>query len=210
MIAESPPLFTPSGKGFKAHYALSFSSDLVHLVYLRGDIQGAGVEAKTLLVDNTANSSVCTLNLRGRNVMIAPYSQQYVDCSGAPDIVVTGGSATATVSLDVLTYAVTEQTIVKKTLNVGGLPPIGIAKLNQLIPTNVPTKVLSIGDPVTSFVDLSSTGTCPNLYWGFNSNCSSGVIAINNSYHISMSCDSQELWVKPAGDGQGAYSLIGG
>jgi hypothetical protein len=210
MIAESPLLFTPSGKGFKAHYALSFASDLMHLIHLLGDVQGNVVEAKTLMVDNTANSSACSLNLRGRSVLVAPYTLQYVDCSGAPDVVVTGGSASAQIALDILTYTVAEQAIIKKSLNVGGLPPVSVSQLNGTF-SNTPLKVLSIGSPVTSFVDLtnSSSNSYP-MNWGFDSSCSTGQIAIGATYHISMSCDSQELWICNTQAGSAHYSLIGG
>jgi hypothetical protein len=209
MIAESPLLFTPSGKGFKAHYALSFSSDLVHLIPLFGDVQGVGIEAKTLLVDNTANSSACSLNLRGRVVMVAPYTQQYIGCSGAPDAVITGGSATASVSVDVLTYSLPEQTLVKKTLNVGGLPPIAVS-INDTVSATA-KKVLSIGSPITNFADLFNADATYGLLWGFDSSCSNGMVNANSSYHISMSCDSQELWLK-AGNGANFinYKILGG
>jgi hypothetical protein len=209
MIAESPLLFTPSGKGFKAHYALSFSSDLVHLIPLFGDVQGAGIEAKTLLVDNTANSNACSLNLRGRVVIIVPYAQQYVDCSGAPDVVIIGGSPAANVSLDVLTYTMPEQTLVKKTLNVGGLPPISVS-INDVVYATA-KNALSIGSPITSFVDLFNTDATHGLSWGFDSSCSNGTINANSSYHISMSCDSQELWLKAAsGANYINYRILGG
>jgi hypothetical protein len=209
MIAESPLIFTPSGKGFKAHYALNFSSDLVHLIPLFGDVQGAGIEAKTLLVDNTANPNACSLNLRGRVVMVAPYTQQYIDCSGALDVVITGGSATASVSLDVLTYTMPEQTLVKKTLNVGGLPPISVS-INDIVYATA-KKALSIGSPITSFVDLFNADATNGLLWGFDSSCSNGTVNANSSYHISMSCDSQELWLKTAGGAPSVnYKILGG
>jgi hypothetical protein len=216
MISEAPPIFVPSGPGFKASYSLTFSSDFDHCIHLLGSLQGDAVSAKTLKVDNGGNSAGCTVTLRGKSVPIPAYSVAYVDCEGALDAVISCNSSTAKIGVDVLTYSMPEQIIVKKTLNVGGLPPIVVNKTGTV---NSITKVLSIGDPITTYVNLTCTGgssTSAYLNWGFSSSPSSlsGKVAYNTTYTISMSCENTELWLNgndpTGGSVYASYQLAGG
>jgi hypothetical protein len=214
MVALGPPKFIPSGSGFKASYSLNFAADLSYLVSLSGDVQGSGIQVKTLEIDNTANGSECRINLRGRDVFVPPYSLARVNCGESPDAIIVGGSASAKVTANLLTYFLAEETRIKKVQNVGGFPPIGIAQNQITISTNNPIKVFSIGDPVSNYVDLTnSASSAANLGWGFDSTCSMGTLAPGSSYRISMTCETSELWVKftgGAGGGGGTYTAIGG
>jgi hypothetical protein len=215
MIALGPPKFIPSGAGFKAPYSLNFAADLSYLVSLSGEIQGSGIQVKTLEIDNTANGSDCRINLRGRDVFVPPYSLVRVNCGESPDAIIVGGSASAKVTANLLTYFLPEETRIKKVQNVGGFPPIGASQnLVSISSNNNPIKVFSIGDPVTNFVDLTnSASSAANLAWGFDSNCSMGTLAPGSSYRISMTCETNELWVKftgGSGSGGGTYTAIGG
>jgi spore coat protein U-like protein len=215
MISEAPPIFVPSGPGFKASYSLTFSSDFDHCIHLFGSLQGDAVSAKTLAVDNGSNTAGCTVTLRGKSVPVPAYSVAYVDCEGALDAVISSNSSTAKIAVDVLTYSKPEQIITKKTLNVGGLPPIAITKVG--IAYSNASRVLAVGDPVTSYVTLTCTGgssTNAYLSWGFNSSTSTGRVAINTSYTINMSCENSELWLGASDPNGGApyanYQLVGG
>jgi hypothetical protein len=210
MISEAPPIFVPSGPGFKASYSLTFSSDFDHCIHLFGSLQGDAVSAKTLAVDNGSNSAGCTVTLRGKSIPIPAYSVAYVDCEGELDAVISSNSATSKISVDVLTYSKPEQIITKKTLNVGGLPPVAISKSGTA--TSTPTKVLSIGEPVTAFVDLiTGTGSSANaaVGWGFSSSNMLGTVQQNSSYRISMNCETNELWLTGS-SGTCPYQIIGG
>jgi hypothetical protein len=196
MISEAPPIFVPSGPGFKASYSLTFSSDFDHCIHLLGSLQGDAVSAKTLKVDNGGNSAGCVVTLRGKAVPVPAYAVAYVDCEGALDAVISSNSSTSKIAVDVLTYPMQEQIIVKKTLNVGGLPPVAVSKSGSI--STASTKILSIGDPVTAFVDLICTQQNTSdggIYWGFNSSNHMGLVNMNTTYRISMSCENSELWI---------------
>jgi hypothetical protein len=215
MISEAPPIFVPSGPGFKASYSLTFSSDTDHCIHLFGSLQGDAVSAKTLKVDNGGNSAGCVVTLRGKTVPVPAYAVAYVNCEEALDAVISSNSSTAKIGVDVLTYSMPEQIIVKKTLNVGGLPPVAISKSGSL--NSTPAKILSIGDPITAFVDLfcpQSSTTSGGVKWGFTSSNFIGSVAYNTTYRISMSCETSELWLV-AYDGStsspsSTYQIIGG
>jgi hypothetical protein len=213
MISEAPPIFIPSGPGFKASYSLTFSSDFDHCIHLFGSLQGDAVSAKTLKVDNGGNSAGCVVTLRGKTVPVPAYAIAYVDCGGALDAVISSNSSTSKIAVDVLTYSMPEQIIAKKTLNVGGLPPVAVSKSGNVTATTI--KVLSIGDPVTAYADLTCTNASSTggIYWGFSSSNVLGSVTYNNTYRISMSCESTELWLTAydSANTPGArYQIIGG
>lgn len=212
MVSERPPIFVPSGKGFKASYALTFSSDLQHHIYLGGMIQGDSIEAKTLSVDNTANGTPCTVTLRGDSKPVAPFTLAYIDCSNALDVVITGGASSATVAVDVLTYTVQEQTIVKKVANVGGLPPIVVFGSGSLS-YNTATKIVSIGAGVTTYVTLTNLSTSAGpMNFGFTNATNMGQISVGGQLQIPMDSAINELWINHF-SGFGTYdnySFIGG
>jgi hypothetical protein len=197
MISEAPPIFVPSGPGFKASYSLVFSSDPDHCIHLFGSLQGDAVSAKTLAVDNGSNSAGCTVTLRGKSVPIPGFAIAYVDCEGELDAVISSNAPTAKINVDVLTYSKPEQVIAKKTLNVAGLPPVSVNK-SGTVDNKTAIKVLSIGDPVMSFVNLSCIGsasTTVGIGYGFSSNNFLGDVNQGSSYTISMSCENNELWL---------------
>jgi hypothetical protein len=196
MISEAPPIFVPSGPGFKASYSLTFSSDTDHCIHLFGSLQGDAVSAKTLKVDNGGNSAGCVVTLRGKTVPVPAYAVAYVNCEEALDAVISCNSSTAKIGVDVLTYSMSEQIIVKKTLNVGGLPPIAVSKSGSI--STASTRVLAVGEPVTAFVDLICTQQNTSdggIYWGFSSSNHMGLVNMNTTYRISMSCENSELWI---------------
>jgi hypothetical protein len=197
MISEAPPIFVPSGPGFKASYSLTFSSDSDHCIHLMGSLQGDAVSAKTLMVDNGSNSAACRVTLRGKSVPIPGFAIAYVDCEGELDAVISSNVGTAKIGVDVLTYSRPEQIISKKTLNVAGLPPVSVSKSGTVDNTTA-IKVLSIGDPVMSFVNLTCTGassTAVGISCGFSSNNFFAQVYQGSSYNISMSCENNELWL---------------
>jgi hypothetical protein len=215
MISEAPPIFVPSGPGFKASYSLTFSSDPDHCIHLMGSLQGDAVSAKTLAVDNGGNSAGCTVKLRGKTVPVPAYAIAYVDCGGALDAVISSNSSTAKIAVDVLTYSMPEQIIAKKTLNVGGLPPVAVNKSGLVYTT--PVKVLSIGDPVTAYADLSCTGASSSsgsIKWGFSSSTFIANVSNGATYRINMSCENSELWIYAVDGGVGSpfayYQIVGG
>lgn len=125
MILESPPVYGAAGsKGLKASYILNFSADVNHIIGLSGSWQGDPVEAKTLSIDNTANSYSLRVNVRGSSFSVAPYTLQYVDCRGGTDVAFTATNPTQVVSVDVLNYVIAESATPFKVANVGGLAPI--------------------------------------------------------------------------------------
>jgi hypothetical protein len=138
-----------------------------------------------------------------------------VNCEDALDAVISSNSSTAKIGVDVLTYSMPEQIIVKKTLNVGGLPPVAISKAGKV--ASSPTKVLSVGDPITTYVDLSCTSannSSNTLRWGFNSSNYVAEVLIGSTYTISMSCESSELWLYAYSTATGSpecnYQIVGG
>lgn len=191
-VAERPPIFIPSGKGFKAVYNLTFATDLVRSVYLIGSLQGDTIPARTLSVDNSANGSACNVNLNGATTLVAPFSLAYVDCTGASDVLITGGASAATVTLEVLTYVVAESVIVKKVANVGGLPPITVFG-NTSAPAGVPKKIISLGAGVTAYLTFYGDGANSGQ-WGFTSACNVGFYN-TTPQTISMDSAIQEFWV---------------
>jgi hypothetical protein len=198
MISEAPPIFVPSGPGFKASYSLTFSSDTDHCIHLFGSLQGDAVSAKTLVVDNGSNSAGCTVTLRGKTVPVPGFAIAYVDCEGELDAVISSNVATAKISVDVLTYSKTEQIISKKTLNVAGLPPVSVKK-SGTVDNRTAIKVLSIGDPVMSFVNLTCPGAASSIEGvtcGFSSDNFFAQVYEGSSYNINISCENNELWLK--------------
>jgi hypothetical protein len=214
MISEAPPIFVPSGPGFKASYSLTFSSDPDHCIHLFGSLQGDAVSAKTLMIDNGANSAGCRVTLRGKSVPVPAYAVAYVDCGGALDAVISSNSSTAKIGVDVLTYSMPEQIIAKKTFSSGGLPPIAVSKSGRVDKT--PTKILSIGEPVTAFVDLTAYNgdSDGGLKWGFSSTNTIAALTNGSTYRISMTCESLELWVysySPSNSSTAcSYQIVGG
>lgn len=195
-VAERPPIYLPSGKGWKASYALTFTTDLVHEIYLLGAIQGSPIAAKTLSVDNTANGSACQVNIRGATSIVPPYALAYIDCAEQMNVQITAGAAAATIAVDVLTYVVAESIIAKKVANVGGQPPISVVGSFTVNPgsVNIPTKILSLGAGITSYLTLTCTGA--NLYFGFTSAVNVGGGVSGAAININMDSNLQELWVK--------------
>jgi hypothetical protein len=198
MISEAPPIFVPSGPGFKASYSLTFSDDPDHCIHLFGSLQGDAVSAKTLMVDNGSNSAGCRVTLRGKSVPVPGFAIAYVDCEGELDAVISSNAPTAKISVDVLTYSKPEQIISKKTLNVAGLPPVSVNK-SGTVDNRTAIKVLSIGDPVIAFVNFTCVGASDNnvgIDCGFSSNNFFARIFQGTSQNMSMSCENNELWVK--------------
>jgi hypothetical protein len=205
MISEAPPIFVPSGPGFKASYSLTFSSDLDHCIHLLGSLQGDAVSAKTLAVDNGSNSAGCRVTLRGKTVPVPAYAIAYVDCEGALDVVVTGGSSGAAINVDVLTYSRPEQTIIKKNLSMGGLPPPSVIVAMDTILPNASNRILSIGSGVNFYADLIATTT--TAVYGYTSTQNLGSLNSSSYTRVLVDTTYQELWINNAVHGD-TYKML--
>lgn len=194
-VAERPPVFVASGKGFKCTYPLTFTTDLVHEIYLLGSLQGDPIAAKTLSVDNTANSTVAMVNIRGDTTPVAPFTLAYIGCDGQTSVQITGGTSNALISVDVLTEVVKDQTIVKKSSTIGGLPPI-VLNGGPLNLGGTPQNIVPLNSGVTAYCTITAaTGGPSNVKWGFTSACSDGVILNGQSGTIPMDSSTRTLWV---------------
>lgn len=206
MVSENPPIFTPSGKGFKASYSLTFASDLQHHIYLMGGIQGDSVESKTLKIDNGKNASACVITLRGQDVPVGPYTVQYVDCRGVLDVIIKGGSPTALILVDVLTYVISENATINKNISIGGLPPISYVASLVTVNPGGNYNVLPLGTAVSFYVDVSVGST--TAFWGFASGQNLGGLTNGVTSRILIDCSANPLWFSNLAFGD-TYKIVG-
>lgn len=214
MIAGLPPIFVAAGsRGFKASYSLTFAADINYLIYLHGGLQGDSVVAKTMKIDNSRNGSACTISMRGDSQPIPAYTTQYVDCVDALDAVISAGSNSSIINIEILTYSIPESSITNKNLSVGSKPPISYSS-GILSVYTVATKYLSLNSPITSYVDIAvNPSSGAGVKWGFTSATTNGEIGVGGTYSVNMDGSINELWIVTNNTptfGFAAFNLNGG
>lgn len=107
MLIQQVPIYGAAAKGLAAPYTLNFSTDLEHLIPLRGSWQGDPVKARTLYVNNYSNNFELTLRAGNFQQVIPSLASGYVDISTFDEIVIKSVSA-GKVEISIYNYVISE------------------------------------------------------------------------------------------------------